>query len=380
MKKVLLGSAFLMLTHFAAKAQTNKIETTGNVGIGTTSPLQLLHIEAVTQPWVLIRSNTYTNNPSSLTIKGGLIFNQEFTDKTAGIAFAIPPGYHTPGLLFGTKLNYQVPSTSATDWSPRMFIHPAGSIGVGTVTPGAHAHSNSAYATYTATNKVLDFQDSTNFPVINMGRVIGNNTGKVGAIYFTNTLNQQDAHKQIAGLWSTVATSANSPTLSGGKLVFMTKAVNSGVQNNMTYDELGNLMIGTSTNTKNYRLAVNGTIGTTRVVVTTTGWADYVFADNYNLPSLQSLADFIKEHKHLPGIPSEKEVLENGLDVGEFNKAHLEKTEQLTLYTLQLEKKVAALEAAQAKKDEALQIQSNKLKDLENKLNQVLQQLEKSKQ
>ncbi|MCK7559860.1 hypothetical protein MKQ70_34955 [Chitinophaga sedimenti] len=75
--------------------------------------------------------------------------------------------------------------------------------------------------------------------------------------------------------------------------------------------------------------------------VTQTGWPDYVFDSAYVLPSLQHTADFIKQHKHLPGVTPAAEVEKQGLDIGATQAQLLEKIEQLTLYLIEQEKKLA---------------------------------------
>ncbi|MBM3435054.1 MAG: hypothetical protein FJY07_02425 [Bacteroidetes bacterium] len=55
---------------------------------------------------------------------------------------------------------------------------------------------------------------------------------------------------------------------------------------------------------------------------------------------MKQIEAFINRHKHLPGIPSEKEVLEKGINVGEMNALLLQKIEELTLYVIELEKKI----------------------------------------
>jgi hypothetical protein len=88
---------------------------------------------------------------------------------------------------------------------------------------------------------------------------------------------------------------------------------------------------------------VDGKITAKEVEVKSDVWADYVFHDDYKLKSLNEVEAFIKENKHLPGIPSEKEVIENGLSVGEMNRKMMEKIEELTLYVIELEKEVKKL-------------------------------------
>ena len=86
-------------------------------------------------------------------------------------------------------------------------------------------------------------------------------------------------------------------------------------------------------------LEVLGTIRATEVRVET-GWSDFVFDKDYKLPTLQEVEDHINEHKHLPDIPSEAEVKENGVSLGEMQAKLLQKIEELTLYTIELNKTV----------------------------------------
>lgn len=89
--------------------------------------------------------------------------------------------------------------------------------------------------------------------------------------------------------------------------------------------------------------AVNGNIWARKLKVTQDTWADYVFAKNYKLMPLKDLEAFIKKHKHLPGVPTTKEVTTNGISVGENQELLLKKVEELTLYVIQLEKEVQQL-------------------------------------
>jgi hypothetical protein len=92
-------------------------------------------------------------------------------------------------------------------------------------------------------------------------------------------------------------------------------------------------------------LAVNGTVKAKKVSVTMLGFPDYVFAADYQLRPLSEVESFINEHKHLPEVPSEKEVVANGLDIGDTQALLMKKMEEMTLYIIQLEKRVNELEA-----------------------------------
>lgn len=89
-------------------------------------------------------------------------------------------------------------------------------------------------------------------------------------------------------------------------------------------------------NVSAYNLFVNGGILTEEVrVMLKNDWADYVFAEDYNLAKLEEVEAFIKENKHLPNVPSAKEVAENGIELGEIATIQQEKIEELTLYIIE---------------------------------------------
>ena len=106
-------------------------------------------------------------------------------------------------------------------------------------------------------------------------------------------------------------------------------------------DTSGNVGIGTLT--PQSRLAVNGTVTAKVVKVTPTGWSDYVFDSSYHLAPLTEVDRYIRIHKHLPDIVSAAQVRQQGLDLGESQAAQLKKIEELTLYVIELNKKVAVL-------------------------------------
>ena len=84
-----------------------------------------------------------------------------------------------------------------------------------------------------------------------------------------------------------------------------------------------------------------GTICAEEVRVSLSGapcWPDYVFADNYNLTTINDLEKFIKTNRHLPGIPNAEEVANNGIELGDMQARLLQKIEELTLYIIELKK------------------------------------------
>jgi hypothetical protein len=91
-------------------------------------------------------------------------------------------------------------------------------------------------------------------------------------------------------------------------------------------------------------LTVKGTVTTNQLkIVTTNFWPDFVFSKDYKLPSLHEVKHHIQENNHLPGIPTETEVKENGIEVGEMQAKLLQKIEELTLYVIQQQETIDEL-------------------------------------
>ena len=126
-------------------------------------------------------------------------------------------------------------------------------------------------------------------------------------------------------------------------------AIKLGMNGPKLYGENGNLGIGT-TDISGYKLAVAGTIHAEEVMVEHADkWYDYVFEDDYNLTSLSELETYISENKHLPEVPSEKEVHENGISLGYMNGILLKKIEELTLYVIEQQKEIEELKLRMTK-------------------------------
>ena len=104
----------------------------------------------------------------------------------------------------------------------------------------------------------------------------------------------------------------------------------------------GNMGIGIA-NPKN-KLDVNGTIRAKEVKVESE-WADFVFKKDYNLPTLEEVEQHIEEKGTLPGVPSEKEVKANGVNLAETDVLLLQKIEELTLYIIELKQEIEDLKS-----------------------------------
>ncbi|MEO1416247.1 MAG: hypothetical protein AAFW00_13260 [Bacteroidota bacterium] len=106
-----------------------------------------------------------------------------------------------------------------------------------------------------------------------------------------------------------------------------------------------------------FTLAVDGSIGCkTGVKVIPDGenfpsaWPDYVFAEDYAIQDLSEVEAFIKENKHLPEVPSEAVVNSEGIELVEMNATLLKKIEELTLYVIDQNKRIEALEKSRKRR------------------------------
>ena len=120
----------------------------------------------------------------------------------------------------------------------------------------------------------------------------------------------------------------------------------------------GNLFPNTAggVSVANYQLFVRGGILTEAVrVQLETAWADYVFAPDYELPSLEAVESYIQENGHLPNMPSAEQVKSDGIELGEMAKLQQEKIEELTLYAIDQKKHIDSLEATVAKQQQEME-------------------------
>jgi len=109
------------------------------------------------------------------------------------------------------------------------------------------------------------------------------------------------------------------------------------------YFHSGNVGIGTN-NTQGYRLAVNGSMIAEEIVVKLySAWPDYVFGEKYDMKTLPEVEEFIQTNNHLPNVPSEKDVVEDGINLGEMDAILLRKIEELTLYVIAQQKEIEKL-------------------------------------
>lgn len=95
----------------------------------------------------------------------------------------------------------------------------------------------------------------------------------------------------------------------------------------------------------NYKLFVCGGILADEWLVPNTTWCDYVFEPDYQLLSLEAVAQHIEETGHLHNTPSAEEIEAEGLNMKAATLNQQEKIEEIYLHLIQLNERVKNLEA-----------------------------------
>jgi hypothetical protein len=103
-------------------------------------------------------------------------------------------------------------------------------------------------------------------------------------------------------------------------------------------NSFGDIIIKDNNNDINFRAYTDGTVRAREVRVNlATIPPDYVFEKSYNLLPIEEVEKYIIQNKHLPNVPSAKEMMEQGsMDVSAMQLKLLEKVEELTLYIIEL--------------------------------------------
>ncbi len=117
-----------------------------------------------------------------------------------------------------------------------------------------------------------------------------------------------------------------------------TEPTRSNAEELVSYINLRTANVGIGTSSPKAKLDVAGTIRATEIKVEAQT-ADFVFEPGYQLRDLSEVESFIKTNKHLPEIPSAAAMEKSGVNLAEMNKLLLMKIEELTLYSIDLEKK-----------------------------------------
>jgi hypothetical protein len=180
-------------------------------------------------------------------------------------------------------------------------------------------------------------------------------------------------NQKLTGNWpgTTEATTMTiqSSGVSAGNLAFATG-------NSEAMRITANSYVGIGTTSPAYKLDVLGTIRAKEVLVNLDGGADFVFEKDYKLPTIEHVANYVQENKHLPDIPSANEMVKNGLSMGDMQVKLLQKVEELTLYAIQQNKEIAEQRKDRKELEDKLSKQENQYNALLEKVEMLTKKIE----
>ena len=338
-----------------------------NVGIGTIAPLSKLQIGAQT--------STATSSPDAISLGGTF-------STVAGANMKIKL-YDDGTSIFGlgisaNQLDYEVPSTT----NDHVFYQGTNELmrlkGTGNVGIGVSAPSSKLTVKGPLTGAVLDnvgrFISDANYVAVTVDATKTDGTSQASVLFAKNGVQTWNMGTDFGAsgtkdFFLYDATNSRNPlyVTAGGDVRLGGTSGYAGTQA-MTILKAGNVGVGTTTpnanamldvngniftnskilinytnvaNVTQYALAVNGSaIFTKAIVKLNANWPDYIFADNYKLLPLAEVEKFVNKNKHLPEVPSASEVSKDGIDLGGNQTVLLKKVEELTLYMIDLNKKL----------------------------------------
>lgn len=282
----------------------------GKVGIGISNPAEALHING----------NIRGNQSGALRISTGngyvdigpksLDFTHFYTDRPAYL-------FDKPIRVNGTISSFSGNLQLGIEGSPSIFITKDKSVGIG-CDPGT--------ATFKMYKELLPTFELAS-PNSRLQMIVathawaGAETSKIGDIIFRPLGGGVDAHH--------------------GMIFYLPNDMNDGLSYIKFGDSKNGLWVGIFNNRK---FRIDGSLYAKEIYVKTDVWSDYVLSESYKLPSLKSVEEYIVINGNLPEVPDEKQVKENGVNVSEMNVILLKKIEELTLYVIDLNKKIETLE------------------------------------
>ncbi|MFZ5964921.1 hypothetical protein ACOXXX_18405 [Thalassococcus sp. BH17M4-6] len=276
------------------------LDTNGRIGMGTSIPQNSLHIVAADSPGIMLQQT------------GGTFGNQRWEMIGNETSFVIRDSD-------SNTLPFSIDDQAPDD---ALVIAVSGEIGLGTTNPDAPLHVQRA----DGTAEVL--VENTAGPSAARGMFTMRSNG---GSFFTMD------NTQAKTTWFFTHEQASPNRF------IIADAVADGAEMSLTAGGVLTVQGG---------FAVNST---------TLNVPDYVFADDYALRPLSEVAAFIDANRHLPDVPSAAQIAKDGLDMTDMQMRLLQKVEELTLYTLELERdkaaqasEIAALHARLARIEAAL--------------------------
>lgn len=376
MKHWYLALAIVLFSLHSSAQNTYPYPSTGNIGIGTTTPLALLHTATNNYDHIIMQANS-----------NGTLAQQKFQTPTANFYIG----------LVGS--NFPPPSDYIRQNGAFMTVNGAGGLSIVAQNTAGELRfytggNTAAYQRFKIDNtgKYFGYSISRQSILRDSAITVDPTTGewqvtplRINAITFQDTRsvatlpsNYSSNLNAYLKTNTTIGLPSSEPGLSsilgwrGGansadgyahEMAFTDSNhvyIRSGATTSwdgwtrvLTENGTGNVSIGSSA--VRGKLNVNGDVITRKLRITQTGWADFVFDSTYSLMSLAELERFISANRHLPGVPTSSEVEQEGIDVSDTQVILLQKIEELTLHLIEQQKQIEELKKANTILDEKLE-------------------------
>ena len=375
------------------------VDNTGNVILGN-----VISTQTITSPWIVSGNNVTNSNSGKVYINNGLASKNGLIIESGNLE--ANGGFVLSQLKLSSPASKSSGKVLSVDDNGNVILvkDSIGTGGPGTVLPpttspwsisGSNIGNSNTGTVYINNGFVLSKLSSNNTPTVTTQKVLSVDAD--GNVILVNTPSA-GTPVVISELWKANTTGGVFNTSSHGISIISNEEGKSGLQLTklkasatpgnsygkvLSVDDNGNVILvndavggggGTSTpvgwnivdgrvqNTNNgkvvigtginsfpdgFQLFVKGGILTERVrvaIANSDRWADYVFQKGYQLMPLHEVEKFITHHQHLPNVPSAEEMAKNGMDVMETSAKLMEKLEELTLYMIDANKKIEALQ------------------------------------
>lgn len=315
----------------------------GNIGIGTNTPVEKLDIQGN------IHINAGGDDNHLYWIGHNMTLGTP-VEEYAHNTLKLKPGGSTAGILYSGLEMYTANSPTSFDKKVQISTYTnsffnGGNVGIGTDNPQTKLE---VQGIITAGNNA-----STGGSTILQGSYssgVLNNLGGVyssGGTYLSYGLNQNGSSNWLST--TNIPIGRSLAVLDNAFRIYTAPAQTTAIGSALgtqptevfTITNSGNTGIGVINPTE--KLVVNGNIKAKKLMVTQNSWADYVFDKDYKLMNLNDLSTYIQQYKHLPEVPSTKDIQTNGVDVGNNQTLLLKKIEELTLYIIEQHKEIETL-------------------------------------
>jgi hypothetical protein len=316
---------------------------TGMVGIGTSNPSDLLHVNGKIRANDLLVQNTITGQRLTLLNAANWDHMDMFHD--GATAF-----FRAGGAEYG--LSFQVGTGTVAygsqTYTDVMRLLPNGNAGIGTTNPEARLQiintnqdgggNTLILGPTNASNLRLGYHQNYSWIqshgskplVIN---TLGNNVGigtdnpTKGKLHIKGSFHVENDNAQLLHV------SASQELVFIGTTAYQ-KWLDVGQNpSNIAHSDKYAMWVSDGIVSENYAIANVG------------DWDDYVFKPDYKLPSLEEISRFIKTNQHLPNFPSEAQIKQNGYNLHQMNRNFMKTIEELTLHTIEQEEKIKALQS-----------------------------------